>query len=363
MPVIQLPHNIVFRISQQVNALHGPASGFPGPPMPQLQVDRNLTVLLGSYLANLSLQLQRVAPLTQRTGDLMQRESLITAPDQRLELQDLANQIGTILEDVSRATGSVAHFYKTLDLGQAPGSGRTLPSSYLPQFEPLINECGVLVHRPAAAAHPAPVHEEAKQPDPISVLTELSSVMTNQDMIKAMMGQAPALSHIPKKAKETLLKILSHPSIGNSVEKMADLLSEEIAAKLSDDKDQANIHEGFEPKMVVQDIVKAYTIRAARVVQEQPDGLEDYLQFLAPLKRLAMEAVAEFMDEVRDGFVNGDEDVWKWCLNNIQAYNVAQAPPQMAMMANMKSQQQLAMLKAFYQSIQAERAQAQPQPV
>jgi hypothetical protein len=50
---------------------------FPGPPMPQMEVERNVVVLLGSYLSNLNLQLQRLAPLMTRTGDLMQRESLL----------------------------------------------------------------------------------------------------------------------------------------------------------------------------------------------------------------------------------------------------------------------------------------------
>lgn len=93
--------------------MHGGAD-FPGPPMPQLQVQRNVIVLLGSYLTNLCLQIQRLQPLLQRTGDLMQRESLMTGQGERQMTQEMANQIGAALEDVSRATGAVAHFYKTL---------------------------------------------------------------------------------------------------------------------------------------------------------------------------------------------------------------------------------------------------------
>ena len=37
--------------------MNGPDAGFPGPPMPQLDVERNIVVLLGSYLSNLNLQL------------------------------------------------------------------------------------------------------------------------------------------------------------------------------------------------------------------------------------------------------------------------------------------------------------------
>jgi hypothetical protein len=51
--------------------MYGPDVNFPGPPMPQLQVERNVVVLLGSYLTNLNLQLSRLAPLMTRCGDLM----------------------------------------------------------------------------------------------------------------------------------------------------------------------------------------------------------------------------------------------------------------------------------------------------
>ena len=58
--------------------------------MPQLQVERNIVVLLGSYMTNLVLQLQRLMPLMSRAGDLMQRESLMTSQAERDLTQDLA---------------------------------------------------------------------------------------------------------------------------------------------------------------------------------------------------------------------------------------------------------------------------------
>jgi hypothetical protein len=75
--------------------------------------------------------------------------------------------------------------------------------------------------------------------------------MTNQDMIKVMMGKYDELSHLPKMAKDTLNKILAHSKVNKSVAKFADLLSVEVIEKLTDEKDKANIHEGFEPKMVI----------------------------------------------------------------------------------------------------------------
>jgi hypothetical protein len=57
---------------------------FPGPTMPiDRSVDRNILVLLGSYLCALNLQFSRMAPLMQRCGDLMQKEALITNEAER----------------------------------------------------------------------------------------------------------------------------------------------------------------------------------------------------------------------------------------------------------------------------------------
>ena len=57
--------------------------------MPQLQVERNIVVLLGSYMTNLVLQLQRLMPLMTRAGDLMQRESFMNTQGERDLTQDL----------------------------------------------------------------------------------------------------------------------------------------------------------------------------------------------------------------------------------------------------------------------------------
>lgn len=89
--------------------------------------------------------------MMQRCGDLMQRESQITQAADRDQVKTLANDIGSILEDISRATGSVAHLYKAVDLGSQPGRGTTLPNGFQPQFEQIINECQVVVLRQGAA--------------------------------------------------------------------------------------------------------------------------------------------------------------------------------------------------------------------
>ena len=47
----------------------------------------------------------------------MQRESLLTQEAERKLTEEMAHNIGKALEDISRATGAVAHFYKTLSIG------------------------------------------------------------------------------------------------------------------------------------------------------------------------------------------------------------------------------------------------------
>lgn len=73
-----------------------------------------MMVLLGSYMAGLAFNFTRLAPILQRCGDLMQRESLLVNQRDRQMTSDMANTIGRALEEVSKATGSVAHLYRTL---------------------------------------------------------------------------------------------------------------------------------------------------------------------------------------------------------------------------------------------------------
>ena len=67
--------------------------------------------------------------------------------------------------------------------------------------------------------------------------------------------------------------------------------------------------------------------------------------FHGPLKSLLEKFVGEAIDDLQDGFINGEEDLWKWIEFNVKDYNISSAPPAMNMMANMKSQQQMNMLR------------------
>jgi hypothetical protein len=122
---------------------------FPGPIMPQLPFDRNMMVLLGSYMAGLAFNFTRLAPLLQRCGDLLQRESLLTNPRDRQLTSEMTNSIGRALEEVSRATGSVAHFYRTLHIQEQPGQCRLDTRAFNPEFRPIIEQVGSIVAGPS----------------------------------------------------------------------------------------------------------------------------------------------------------------------------------------------------------------------
>lgn len=52
----------------------------------------------------------------------------------------MANDLGQALEDIARATASVAHFYKTLEMGQTGAQCRLNARGYEPSFQAIIDE-------------------------------------------------------------------------------------------------------------------------------------------------------------------------------------------------------------------------------
>eukprot|EP00347_Sterkiella_histriomuscorum_P022410 403338593 len=146
--VIQLPHQNVFQIGSICNQMMGRDAQFPGPMMPQLPFDRNMCVLLGSYLNNLSQNLQRLLPFMQRCGDLLQRESLLQNPRDRTLTQDLAHQVGRALEEVARSSASVAHFYREINLGENPGAFTVQTEGYNRDFQAILQQAGTVQRIP-----------------------------------------------------------------------------------------------------------------------------------------------------------------------------------------------------------------------
>lgn len=88
----------------------------------------------------------------------MMRESLLTTEPSRRSTAEMSILLGQALEQVAKATGSVAHLYKNFEMGPNPGQFRIQPGSYDPLFEQLVQNTGSISSRSAAQpSQPAPV--------------------------------------------------------------------------------------------------------------------------------------------------------------------------------------------------------------
>ena len=89
----------------------------------------------------------------------MQRESQLTNEAERKLTQELANNIGKALEDISRASGSVAHMYRTLEMGTNGHDAKVAAKEWDQSFAKMIEECGSVQvsGAPIAAPTAAPI--------------------------------------------------------------------------------------------------------------------------------------------------------------------------------------------------------------
>ena len=123
----------------------------------------------------------------------------------------MANDIGKALEDISRATGAVAHFYKTLKLGDSGSSATLNVRGNEPSFQAIIDEVqsvrgGVQTDSSAAQnSQSQPQQEESKSED--QVFQTLTGLLKKEDMMKFMMGKLDELAHIPPLVHDTLKNI------------------------------------------------------------------------------------------------------------------------------------------------------------
>ena len=159
---IVLPFAHVHNLGQIVNSMMGPNAAFPHPPMPQLPVSRNTLVLLGGFLYNYQFQLMRLIPFLSRLADLLQRESLMTEPTQRAELQRFSRAMGAALNEIQHATQPVVDLFQLVEIGPAPG-----------QYHIRVHDASI-VSQSEAAAVPRPSQANAPPANsPQSVLESL----------------------------------------------------------------------------------------------------------------------------------------------------------------------------------------------
>ena len=117
--------------------------------------------------------------------------------------------IGTALEELTKATGAVAHLYKKFEMGPNPGQSRVKTQEFDPLFEGIIRETGVVSvggNRAAAAsgaeeekkAEPAGQAEESKTAQPAAaeapkgddalILARMAGEFPQLEMLTIVMG-------------------------------------------------------------------------------------------------------------------------------------------------------------------------------
>ena len=114
--------------------------------------------------------------------------------------------IGTALEELTKATGAVAHLYKKFEMGPNPGQSRVKTQEFDPLFEGIIRETGVVSvggNRAAAAigaeeekkSEPAGQAEESKtaaaeapKGDDALILARMAGEFPQLEMLTIVMG-------------------------------------------------------------------------------------------------------------------------------------------------------------------------------
>jgi hypothetical protein len=101
--------------------------------------------------------------------------------------------------------------------------------------------------------------------------------------------------------------------------------------------------------MCLEEIMVKYVQMAVDKLMES-SRTQGFESFKNSMKEIFHKGVGEAFDELKDGFKNEEQDVMAWIQYNLTEYNKAQVPPNQQMIAMMKTQQQMAMVKGAYQS-------------
>ena len=99
--------------------------------------------------------------------------------------------------------------------------------------------------------------------------------------------------------------------------------------------------------MCLEEIMVNYAKVAIDKLMESSRN-QGFDSFKESMKEIFHKGVGEAFDELKGGFKNEDQDVMAWIQYNLTEYNKSQVPPNQQMIAMMKTQQQMAMVKQAY---------------
>lgn len=181
-------------------------------------------------------------------------------------------------------------------------------------------------------------------------------MITKDDLIKIMLGKMDELSHVAPKVFDTF-KSKRDTIFGGSSLKMAEQLTKEGLALLSNEEVKTKLHEEFDPIASIEDtLIKNGKIIIDMILSGPRErGFEE---FKNSFKGVMVDFVGMAVQELQDGFVDGEEDVFAWVKANVMRYNMIGKAPGDSMMAHIKTAQQVAMAKSAWAEWQAKQEQA-----
>jgi len=123
-----------------------------------------------------------------------------------------------------------------------------------------------------------------------------------------MQGNLGAISGMSKKLKTVLLKKIEL----DTAEKRKALAQGEADKFKSflfvPSEVQPNVHEGFDPILVSEDVVDTHFTRILDVILDFDDTQSDAI-FIEEMKDALAYFIGEWIEELQDGFMNGMQDV------------------------------------------------------
>lgn len=166
-----MPHDRLHNLGAITNSMAGMYASFPGPLVLPPSIPRNSLVVIGSFLYNYQMELLRILPYISRLSELLQREALITHPNQRHQVEWLSRQTGLALHELIYSTAPIAHLIRDLQIGDTPGSYR-LHNRPNPDLAHLTN-CQVGEAAQEIALEPQIKLPEAKEKELINKIKEI----------------------------------------------------------------------------------------------------------------------------------------------------------------------------------------------
>jgi len=147
--------------------------------------------------------------------------------------------------------------------------------------------------------------------------------MDKQQFVMLMMGNFPGLDPVVPKVHDSLKELVQQMG---SVEKLSEALVNYFGSLLLADKVKNMIHEGFDPVMCAKEVIQGHLSAMMMHILDGPREMP-FAQWKAPFEVKLQKLIGETVEELEDGFQNGQEGVWALFGLSLEEYNVASAPP------------------------------------